>query len=94
MENKKLEDIKKLVKILHCADYKDLFMALCLKEKIDYMHDIEDITKQDIDFLDNLYNDFIENDSITSFINSEILEKLEIEEMKDYNNHLNKEVIK
>lgn len=78
MENRKLENIKRLVKLLHNADYKDLFIALCLNEKIDYMHDIQDITLQDIDFLDNLYNDFIENDSITSFINSEILEKLEI----------------
>ena len=76
----KMENIKRLVKLLHCADYKDLFIALCLNEKIDYMHEIEEIIKQDIEFLDNLYTDFIKNDSITSFINSEILEKLEIGE--------------
>lgn len=76
----KVERIKKLLLELKKVDYKDLFMALCLNEKIDYMHDIDDITKHDIEFLDNLYNDFIENDSITSFINSEILEKLEIGE--------------
>lgn len=72
-----LEKIKKLLIKLKKIDYKDLFIVLCLNEKIDYMHDIEDIAKQDIKFLDNLYNDFIKNDSITSFINSEILEKLE-----------------
>ena len=80
MENKKVENIKRLVEILKDADYKDLFIALCLNEKIDYKHDIQDITLQDIEFLYNLYNDFIENDDITSFLNSEILEKLEIGE--------------
>ena len=80
MENKKLENIKRLVKLLHCSDYKDLFIALCLSEKIDYMQEIDEIIKQDIEFLEDVYNDFIENDSITSLINSEILEKLEIGE--------------
>ena len=76
----KLEEVKELVTLFKNTDNEVLFMALCLNEKIDYQEEIEDITKHDIIFVEKLYNDFIENDNITSFINSEIMEKLEIGE--------------
>ena len=72
-----MNKIKELLYILKNADYKDLFIALILNDKIDYIQDIEDLQEEDITYLETIYKEFIENDTITSLINPEILDMIE-----------------
>lgn len=72
----KLEEVKELLKIFKSADYKALFGALVLNEKIDYMSEIDDITDKDIEYLKELYNKFLDSDNLT-LINSDLLDDME-----------------
>lgn len=70
-----LENIKELVRIFKNADYKDLFGALVLNEKIDYLHDLEDLQENDLEYLEELY---------TNFMNSN-LQLIDLEKLEDLN---------
>ena len=72
----KLEEVKELLRIFKCANYKALFGALVLNEKIDYMSEIEDVNSKDIEYLEDLYNKFMESDNLT-LINSDLLDDLD-----------------
>lgn len=69
-----LENIKELVRIFKNADYRDLFGALVLNEKIDYLHELEDLQEKDLEYLEELYNKFM--DSNLQLIDIEALEDL------------------
>lgn len=68
----KKENIKELVKTLKKADYKELFAALVLFEKIDFLHDLDDLLDCDVEFLDQVYNKFMESKTIKGLLNEEI----------------------
>lgn len=70
-----LENIKELVRIFKNADYKDLFGALVLNERIDYLHDLEDLQENDLEYLEELYNNFMNSD----------LQLIDLEELEDLN---------
>ena len=75
----KKENIIELVKLFKKVDYKDLFGALILNEKIDYLQDVEDIQDYDIEYLEELYNKFMNSDNI-SLINQDLIDEFEEEE--------------
>ena len=64
-----------LVKLFKNVDYKDLFGALVLNEKIDFLQDLEDVNDSDIEYLEELYNKFLDSD-LSGLINIEELEEL------------------
>ena len=66
------ENIKELVKTFKKADYKELFAALVLFEKIDYLHDLNDLLDSDVEFLEQVYNKFMESKTIKGLLNEEI----------------------
>lgn len=72
----KLENVKELLKVFANANYKDLFGAIMLNEKIEYFQDIEDITIHDIAYLNTLYNKLMESDDLT-LINQNLLDDLD-----------------
>ena len=55
--------------------YQDLFGALVLNEKIDYLDEVEEITQSDIDYTERLYEYFIESDKYSGLINVEELQE-------------------
>ena len=67
--------IKLMVRMFRNVNYKDLFGALVLNERIDYLQDLEDITDSDIVYLEELYDKFLDSD-ISGLINVEELEEL------------------
>lgn len=70
------ENIKNIVKFLNNQDYKDLFAALVIFEKIDYLHDLNDLNDDDITYLENLYKKYLNNDSSVNLINIKDIENL------------------
>lgn len=72
------ENIKKIIKHLRGVNYKDLFGALVLNEKVDF-EDLEDLTDSDIDYLESIYDEFMSRDDLT-LLNSELLEIIEGDE--------------
>lgn len=73
------ERIIELVKELRKENYKDLFAALILFEQIDFIHELEDVTEKDIEYLEEIYEKFMEKDYITSLINQDIFYLMEEE---------------
>ena len=71
-----LDKIKNIVHTLNSMNCKDLFIGLLLNEVIVYAQDIEDITQDDISVLEQVYDKFIESDTITSLFNQDILDIL------------------
>ena len=70
-----IEEIKRLVREFHRVDYKDLFGALVVYETEDYLHNIDDLNKGDIDFLNGLYDYYMDRDDITGLMNvNELIE--------------------
>ena len=69
-----------LVKILNNNDYKDVFGALIVFEKLDYLHNLEDFDNKDVEFLESVYNKFMDSPTCAGLINEEINEFLESEE--------------
>lgn len=68
--------IKLMVRMFRNVDYKDLFGALILNEKIDYLQDLEDLSDADIKYLEELFDRFMQSDNIT-LINSDLLDAME-----------------
>ena len=59
-----LDNVKSLVELFFKSDYKDLFGALVLYESIDYLHDLVDVSQGDMEYEEELYDYYIENDNI------------------------------
>lgn len=73
-----IDNIKEIVRYLNNVNYIDLFGALMVYERIDYLHDLEELDKSDIDYLEDVYDYFIENDYFTGLMNyNEIIEGYE-----------------
>lgn len=70
-----IEKIKKILKEFQKNDYRDYFAAVLLNEKINYMHEIEDITENDIKYIDEIYDDYTSNDNM-SLLSEEISGKI------------------
>lgn len=74
-----LENIKEIVKYLNKVKYSDLFGAIMVFEKLDFLHDLEDLNQQDLDYLEDLYDYFMDCDYFTGLFNtSELVEMYEI----------------
>lgn len=74
-----LENIKEIVRYLKGVKYSDLFGAIMVFEKLDYLHDLEDLNQQDLDYLEDLYDYFMDCDYFTGLFNtSELVEMYEI----------------
>ena len=63
-----LENVKTVVRFLRTIRHDTLFSALILNEKIDYLQELEDLTEKDIEFLKELYEEYIEDDTITGLL--------------------------
>ena len=74
------EKVIELVKILNNSNYKDVFGALMIFEKLDHLHNLEDFDDKDIEFLEGVYNKFMDSSTCVGLINEEINEFLESEE--------------
>lgn len=74
------EKVIKLVKILNNSNYKDVFGALIVFEKLDYLHNLEDFDDKDVEFLESVYNKFMDSPTCAGLINEEINEFLKSEE--------------
>lgn len=72
--------IVELVKILKNSDYKDVFGALIVFEKLDYLQDLQDFNDGDIEYLEKIYNKFMDSYTISGLLNEELKEMLENEE--------------
>lgn len=72
----KKENIKEIVKQLNNYDYKELFASIVIFEQISHIQDVEDITDDDIEFLEDLYYNFLHSE-ITGLINTDIKELIE-----------------
>ena len=68
--------IIELVHVFKNADYRDFFGALVLNEKIDYIQDLQDVNDDDIDYLEELYDKFMNSD-MSSLINTDLLDDLD-----------------
>lgn len=77
------EKIIELVKTLNNNDYKDVFAAIVIFEKLEYLHDLQDIDDKDINMLEEIYDRFMESATITGLLNDELKEIIE-EEEEDY----------
>ena len=74
------EKIIELVKTLKSNDYKDVFAAIVIFEKLDYLQDLQDIDDKDIEYLEEVYNKFMDSPTIAGLLNEELKEFLESEE--------------
>lgn len=74
------EKIIELVKTLNNNNYKDVFGAILIFEKLDYLQDLQDIDDKDIEYIEEVYNKFIDSPTITGLLNEELKEFLESEE--------------
>lgn len=74
------EKIIELVKTLNNNNYKDVFGAILIFEKLDYLQDLQDIDDKDIEYLEEVYNKFMDSPTITGLLNEELKEFLESEE--------------
>ena len=63
-----LDKIKQDLLKLKEMDYKELFILLVLNEKVEYKQDIQDITQTDLNYLEQKYYEFIDDDNITSLL--------------------------
>lgn len=71
--------IIELVKILKNSDYKDVFGALIVFEKLDYLQDLQDFNDEDIEYLEKVYDKFMDSPTISGLLNEELKEILESE---------------
>lgn len=72
-----LENIKELAKTLYKANYKEVFAAIIVFEKLSYLQDIEDLTDGDTETLEEIYQKFMDSKTITGLLNPEINEIIE-----------------
>ena len=68
------EKIIELVKTLNNNNYKDVFGAILIFEKLDYLQDLQDIDDKDIEYLEEVYNKFMDSPTITGLLNDELKE--------------------
>ena len=68
------EKIIELVKTLKNNNYKDVFGAILIFEKLDYLQDLQDIDDKDIEYLEEVYNKFMDSPTITGLLNDELKE--------------------
>lgn len=73
-----LNEIKRLVREFHRVDYKNLFGALITYETEDYLNNIDDLNKGDIEYLEGLFDFYMESD-INLFNIEELQENYEME---------------
>jgi len=71
-------NVKELVKQFENENYKDLFGALIVFEKLDYIIE-DDITDKDIEFLEKVYEEFMESKTISGLLNEELKDIIESE---------------
>jgi hypothetical protein len=57
-----LKDVKDLVNLFNEVNYKTLFKALMVYEQIDYIGELEDLTQEEIDYLEQVYNFYMKTD--------------------------------
>lgn len=74
------EKIIELVKTLKNNNYKDVFGAIVIFEKLEYLQDLQDIDDKDIEYLEGVYNKFMDSPTIAGLLNEELKEFLESEE--------------
>ncbi len=72
------ENIKELVKLFNNVNYKDLFGAIIIFEKLDYLADLEDLQDTDINTLETIYEKFMDSD-ITGLLNDDLKEIIDKE---------------
>lgn len=70
------EKIIELVKTLNNNNYKDVFGAILIFEKLDYLQDLQDIDDKDIEYLEEVYNKFMDSPTITGLLNEELIAKI------------------
>ena len=71
------EKIIELVKTLNNSDYKDVFGALIVYEKMDYLQDLQDFNDRDIEYLEKVYDKFMDSPTISGLLNEDLKEILE-----------------
>ena len=76
------EKIIELVKTLNNSDYKDVFGALIVFEKLDYLQDLQDFNDGDIEYLEKVYDKFMDSPTISGLLNEELKEILESDEVE------------
>lgn len=76
------EKIIELVKTLNNSDYKDVFGALIVFEKLDYLQDLQDFNDGDIEYLEKVYDKFMDSPTISGLLNEELNEILESNEVE------------
>lgn len=72
--------IIELVKILENSNYKDVFGALVVYEKMEYLQDLQDFNDGDIEYLEKVYDKFMDSPTISGLLNEELNEILESED--------------
>lgn len=79
----KKENIVRLVKELKNVNYKDVVGALVVYEILEnelyYDTELEELRDEDIKTLENIYDKFMESDTITGLLNDELKEIIESE---------------
>ena len=75
------DNIIKLVKQFNEINYKDLFGALIVFEQLDYLYNLEDFNDKDVEFLEKIFNKFMDSD-ICGLLNEDLKEL--IEEVEEY----------
>lgn len=65
------EDILKAVETINSLPYKHLFAALIVNENYSYPGALEELIDGDIEYLENLYDYFMDNDGFTGLLNLE-----------------------
>lgn len=76
--------IIELVKILKNSDYKDVFGALIVFEKLDYLYNLKDLNDGDIEYLEKVYDKFMNSPTMSGLLNEELNEILESGEEPNY----------
>lgn len=85
----KLDLIKEYVKTLKNMDYRNFFGAFMVFEKIDYLHELEDLNEGDMEYLDGLYEFYMEKDYFCGLRDTKDIEEMyddyidELEEDED-----------
>lgn len=71
------EKIIELVKTLNNNDYKDVFAAIVIFEKLEFLQDLQDVYDKDIEYLEEVFDRFMDSPTITGLLNEELKEIME-----------------
>lgn len=72
------ENIKELVDMFMKANYMDLFGAIIVYE-LDLVEDLEDLSDEDIEKLENIYAKYMNSKTISGLLNDELKEIIDKE---------------